>query len=83
MIVHSFVAVFVIYRAENKDSAFSVPDGMVRNFSFTGFKSFIGKVVKTKSTGIERGSLLSIANPEGDVVYIRELMYQIYKFDRT
>ncbi len=41
---------------------------MTGNTSFTSFKSFVGKIVKTKSTGVERGGLFGVTNPECDVI---------------
>ncbi len=41
---------------------------MTGNTSLTGFESLVGKVVKTESTGVERGGLFSVTDPEGDVV---------------
>lgn len=68
MSVHIFVGVLLINRAEDKDWAFSILNNMTGNTSFTSFKSFVGKIVKTKSTGVERGGLFGVTNPECDVI---------------
>lgn len=68
MSVHILVGVLLIHRAEDKDGSFSVFDYMTGNPSFSGFESLVGKVVKTESTGVERGSLFSVTDPKGDVV---------------
>jgi len=46
---------------------------MGSNSSATSFKTLIGKVFKTESSGVVAGSLLSVSNPEDDVIKTKEL----------
>lgn len=68
MFIHCITRVLVIDRAQNKNSSIMVFECMLSNFSFSCFKSFVCKILKSKSGSVEGCSLFCIANPKCDVV---------------
>lgn len=70
VLIHCLTRVLVVNWTKNKDSPFMILDSMMSNFSLTCFKTFICEVFETKSWCIERCCLLSITDPEGNVIYI-------------
>jgi len=68
MMIYLLVRILLINRAKNKNRTLCVFDNMTGDSSFPSFKTFIGKIFKTKSACIKWSSLFSITYPKGDMI---------------
>lgn len=67
MRIHFLIAVLVVDRGKDESSSFVIPDDVANSLPFSGLKSFVGKVLETKSGCVVGGGLFGIADPECDM----------------
>ena len=68
MMIHFFIGVLMIDWAEYEDGSICVFDCMIGDSSLSSFETFIGKIVKSKSTGVEWCSLFGVTHPESYMI---------------
>ena len=68
MLVHGLTRKTAICRADHKYDSIRASYCMGRGISFTSLKPLIHKIFEPKSTGVEGCSLLSIANPQSNMI---------------
>jgi hypothetical protein len=83
MLVHLLAGISVVDGAEYESGSSIIPNDMAGDGSITCFQSLIGEVIKPKSGGVVRGSLLGISDPIGDVICIGNIVPKASIFPKT